>query len=229
MSQEKKAKKPQTKKPKKMDNATKIIIGGLIIIAIPFLVLGYFLISASMGTGAPINGDRFKGDLNPAITKADMQNVENSIKEISGVESVEVLLKTATLRIYVDATDSSNTDTIKALAENAYDKLIEVLDANTYFAHHDGRKMYDLEIHVYNLAKDRDSDVFSYVITSKSSAKEEPITEIVSAPKDPELAQRLLDELEAKRNPTPTPDDNEMTVGGQETEGNETENEGGGE
>lgn len=230
MSQEKKTKKTVKKSNnKKMDAATKIIIAGLVIIAIPFLVLGYMLLSDSMKTGSPINGDRFKNDLNPAITTEDLSRVETAVKELSNVETVEVILKTATLRVYVDATDSLNTEAIQALAEETYQKVTAVLDLSTYFTQHDNMKMYDVEIHVYNLKENRDSDAFSYVITSKSSSMETANTQVVSEPRDPELAQQLLDEMEAKNNPTPTPNDDEMTVGGEEQETSEDDEQGGDE
>ena len=221
MSQNKKEKKTKKQKNKKMDATTKIIIGGLCIIAIPFLVLGYIIISASMNTGKTILGDRFNNDLNPAITTADITEVKAVVGGMTDVENVDVILKTATLRVYVDVVDSKNAEEVKAIAEEVYQKVISVLDEQAYFTQHDNMKMYDMEVHVYNLEENRDSDLFSYAIASKSSIMETYLVQIVSEPRDPELAQRLLEELEAKRNPTPTPDDGDMTVGGEETEGSE--------
>jgi hypothetical protein len=79
--------------------------------------------------------------------------------------------------------------------------------------------MYDLEIHVFNLDKNRDSDDFVYVIMTKTSGMETASTQLVSEPIDPELAQQLRDDVESRKNPSPTPDDDEdMTVGVDETE-----------
>lgn len=75
-----------------------ILIVGLVLIAIPCAILGWILISASMDTGKPINGDRFKGDLDPAITKDQLSEIESRIKAENQVEKVTVELTTATLR-----------------------------------------------------------------------------------------------------------------------------------
>lgn len=227
MSQKKKAQKTVVKKKTKMDTATKIIIAGLIIIAIPFLVLGMILLSDSMKTGTPITGDRFKNDLDPAITTEDLNQIESSLSALNGVEEVETVLKTATLRIYLDTEDSKDAESLKALAEEAYQKVTSILSESVYFSQHDNMKMYDLEIHAYNLKENRDSEAFSYVIASKSSSMDQFMVQVVSEAKDPELAQQLREEAEAKNNPTPTPDDSEMTVGGQEQETTEENTEDG--
>ncbi len=220
-NQEVKAKKPPVKKPKKkkkIDGAMIAIIVGLIIIATPFLVLGYMLISASMATGSVLAGDRFEGDLDPAITQEQIAAIEQAVSSKSGVESVEIQLKTATLRLYVDTSDSYSVEQAEALAQEAYNAITSELDVATYFTRTQEKNMYDIEVHVYNLSENRDSEAFSYVIISKSSSISEKVVDVVSEPKDPELAQQILDELEAKRNPTPTPDSNEESAGGLEEE-----------
>ena len=194
MSQKKKnnSEKKDTKvnkSKKKVDTSIVIIIIGLIIIAIPFLVLGFFLISDSMKTGTPITGDRFTNDLNPAITESDISSVNSAVSAISGVESVETVLKTATLRVYVDTEDNKTIEEIEKIAEDTYTEVTDVLDESVYFTRTETKKMYDIEVHVFNLSDNRESEEFIYFIASKTSSMEEHMIQLVSEPKDPELAQ----------------------------------------
>lgn len=221
---EKQSVKTKKKKSnKKLDASTVIIIAGLIIIMIPFLVLGYILLSDSMKTGSPIVGNRFVNDLEPAITENNLAAISTSIKEIEGVEDVECVLKTATLRVYVDAADDKTAEEIQTMTEEIYKAVTDECDEETYFSQNDMKKMYDLEIHVYNLSENRDSDDFIYVIANKNSSMEKMVMQIVSEPKDPELAKELLDELEAKNNPAPEQNDDSVTVGGDSDENLEGE------
>ncbi len=220
MAQNKKTKK--TKKTKrKMDRASLIILIGGAFIIIPFLVLGWILISASLGTGNPIFGSRYDGDLDPAITKEQLAEVETKIEGNSGVESVSINLASATLRVSIDITDSASEEDAQQMLEKAYDQIMASLPVDTYFTSAQNRRMYDLEIHVYNLKDNRDSDNFVYKIRTKNSMMNgEPVDQLVSEPIDAELAQELRDDVENRLNPTPTPETDEMTVGGAD-DGNE--------
>lgn len=223
MSQNKKVKKTSKKGKRKLDRTSKIILIGGSVILIPFIIFGLILLSATFNTGKPIFGDRFKGDLDPAISKANISDIESKVKSESGVDGVSVKLFSATLRVYVDVTDSASEEEAQRIADTTYEKVMSVLPAGTYFTLSDGKKMYDLEIHVYNLAKDRDSDSFVYVIKTKNSTMGSPIDQVVSKPIDAELAQELRDDVENRKNPTPTPNEDEMTVGGSEEEIIDTE------
>ena len=75
--------------------------------------------------------------------------------------------------------------------------------------------MYDLEIHVYNLDEDQDrtADNFVYVIETKTSNMSEPSAQTVSEARFPELAQKLRDDVAARKaaeeaaaQATPTPE-----------------------
>lgn len=215
------AAKTKKHKSRKKDKSTVILTVGLVLIAIPCLFLGWILISASMNTGKPINGDRFKGDLNPAITKDQITQIENKIKGESKVEGVTIELVTATLRVYVDANDSISEEEATALSETAYQDVTSVLSEATYFTAGSGKKMYDLEVHVYNDVKKSGSDGYVYVIRMKNSSMEQAEVQTVSKPKDAELAQQLRDDLEAKRNPSNDKDDDVDVVGGEDTEAND--------
>ncbi len=207
--------KTSKRKTKKMDKATKLIIAGLVVIAIPFAILGFILLSASLDTGKILSGDRFDDDLNPAITDQNMDAIVESITG-SNIEDVEVILKTATLRVYVDMEDSATLEDVQSVSEIAYNAVIAELPVSTFFTRTDAKSMYDLEVHVFDLNENRESDEFDYVITSKSSSNPDKVVDVSSQPKDAEFAQQILDELEAKRNPQPTPDEDELTVGGED-------------
>ena len=194
MSQTTKEKK--VKKKGRMDAASWIIIIGLLIIAIPCAAFAYILLSAQAATGTAISGDRFTGDLDPAITETQMSDVATSVLTIEGVESSEVILKSGTLRVYVDTLDEMTPEVAEEIAYQAYDKLVEVCDPSVYFTQTASKKMYDVEVHAYNLEENRDSDEFVYVIVNKSSSMEEPIARLVSEPLDPELAAQLLEKLD---------------------------------
>jgi hypothetical protein len=104
-------------------------------------------------------------------------------------------------------------------------KLIEVCDASVYFTQTASKKMYDVEVHAYNLEENRDSDEFVYVIVNKSSSMEAPIARLVSEPLDPELAAQLLEKLDRKLHPEKYETSDEITVGESDIEEGQTEGE----
>lgn len=197
----------------------------LILFAAPFLVLGWFLLSAALDKGSPILGERYKNDLNPAITKADLTNIEEQAAKVDGVIKAETRLATGTLRLYANISENSTEEQADAMADQLYSVVTGVLDPAVYFSQHDQEKMYDLEIHVYN-QKDpakQDGDSFVYVIDTKTSSMDAPVKQTVSKPVNAELAQQLRQAVEDRKNPTPSPStsSNEMTLGQGDTENNE--------
>ncbi len=217
MTQKKSTKKV---KKRKQNNKIKVVFWiCLLLVLAPIVVFGWFIISAALDTGTPILGNRYKDDLNPAITKSELEQIKSSTNGISGVESTTVELATATLRVYADVEDSASADTCKTIAGQVYSAVTSVLDPNVYFSQHDNMKMYDLEIHVYTKSSSSSDEDFNYVIETKTSSMSGPITQVVSEPIDAELAQQLRDDVEARKNPTPTPTDStEMQVSGEEVE-----------
>lgn len=218
----------QTKKSKPKMRRSKVrifIFVGILIILIPFIILGVILIQASMSTGKPILGDRFKNDLNPAITSEQLKEISTKIKAQSNVDSVDVSLKTATLRVYVDVSDTSSEQQVMDMSKSAYQDVISILDINTYFTQHDGKEMYDIEIHAYNQDKNTEEN-FIYVITNKNSSMEKEHSQVVSKALDPELAQQLRDDVierENKKKQKAT-EPTDLEVQGQETEESTTTN-----
>ena len=222
MSQKRKTttKKP-TKKTTKKQNRTAIIFWTcVVLLGVPLIIFGWILFSSWLESGKPVLGDRYDNNLNPAITDSQLSTIESGVNGISGVESSDVRLVTATLRVYADIDDSANSDTAFAIADNIYNTVIQTLDVNTYFSQASGQKMYDLEIHVYNMDDDRESDAFVYVVEVKNSSMEAPSAQLVSVAIDEEMAQQLRDNVEARNNPTPEPTEStdEITVGGDDVE-----------
>ena len=194
----------------------------LLMILIPAGIFGWMLLSAWLDTGSPILGDRYKDDLDPAITKANLDDIESGTKALSGVDKAEVHLATATLRVYADIDDYATIDSAKNTADSIYRNVTSILDPYTYFSQSGNKKMYDLEIHVYNSLDKAGTDEYIYVIETKTSSMTDPIVQVVSDPIDAELAQQLRDAVEQRNNPTPTPEtETQAETSG---EGTETQN-----
>ena len=193
-----------TRRSRSTDRTGVVFWVALLLFFAPFLVLGYIILSAAMDTGKPIVGNRYSGDHSPEISKSNLSTVESSVKSISGVEKAMVNLATGTLRVYADINDSATAETAESMANSVYGAVTSVLDEGTYFTQNNGKKMYDLEVHVYNQDKDTDSN-FVYVIETKTSSMDAPIVQLVSEPIDAELAESLRQAVENRNNPTPTP------------------------
>ncbi len=218
MTQKKNTKKVKTRK---QNSKIKVIFWiCLVLVVIPIAVFAWMIISAALDTGTPILGNRYKNDLDPAITKSELEEIKSATSNISGVQSASVELATATLRVYADIDDDASVESCKTIANEVYRAITSTLDANVYFSQHDGMKMYDLEVHVYNkMPKESNDDSFNYVIETKTSSMDEPIAQVVSEPINAELAQQLRDDVEARKNPTPTPTaETEIQVSGEEME-----------
>jgi hypothetical protein len=165
----------------------------LVLVLLPFAILGWVLFSAARDTHTPVLGNRYEGDLDPAITSSQIEEIDTNVAAADGVESEFSNLATGTLRVYAKIADDATADTATATAQNIYTIVSQTLDPTVYFAQADGKKMYDLEIHVYNYSADQDStaDTFVYVIGTKTSSMTDPLYETVSTAKSPELAAQL--------------------------------------
>ena len=148
MTQKKNTKKVKTHK---QNGKIKVIFWiCLVLVVIPIAVFAWMIISAALDTGTPILGNRYKNDLDPAITKSELEEIKSATSNISGVQSASVELATSTLRVYADIDDDASVESCKTIANEVYRAITSTLDANVYFSQHDGMKMYDLEVHVYN-------------------------------------------------------------------------------
>lgn len=192
------------KKAKAGGGKSKILywIAGIVIL-IPVLLLGWIYLSAKESSGSPTVGSRFDNSLNPAITEEQLDKVKSAMK-LDGVESVEVNLISATLRINIDTKDDASSAKVKSIMNEAYDKVNDILPIKKYFTNNDSDKMYDLEVHVYNFIPDdkHSADDQIYKIKTKTAAAKKPNVSTPSSPKNKSVAEKLLKQQEeaAKKN-----------------------------
>ena len=184
--------KSGTGKGKKNRKSNIILWIALIVFLIPCLILGYIILDSTGNQHEPVTADRFKGDLDPAIKDEELKEIETALKSDT-VESVSVNLRQATLRILIDTNDDLSKEAIATMAESAYGQVANVLPIDTYFTNQKQKIMYDLEIHVYNVIPDGETSTAQiYYLKSKNAAEEEPLLELLSEAKNPEVADPLL-------------------------------------
>ncbi len=165
----------------------------LFVILIPVVFILYVLATSAVGQDKPVPGDRFQGnDLNPKITKENVEEVQSRMSSISGVDNVTVNLKSATLRINLDMGDSMDTDAITDAVDEAYDIIDSMLPIGTYFTNHDDGKMYDLEINGYNFIPAEGQDTGGQVIVeiTKTGAGKKT-TDVLTKPRDKDLVDEI--------------------------------------
>jgi len=183
------------KKRKRISITSIILVVGIVVLLIPVFGFGYLLYNATLATGTPLFGTRFTNDLTPAISKDQVATLETTIKGLAGVETVEVNLKSATLRILVDTMDTLDAAGVEKLATQINTTIQTIVPVATYFTSDEMKKMFDLEISVYNLKDGKDkANYFFFILTKNSNMKTWRIQE-VSKPIDAALAQQLRDAL----------------------------------
>lgn len=192
--------KKKTKKRNKLSKSAIVLIVGLCIIFIPLTVYGGILLSAQLQTGKPIFGDRFKGDLDPAITNSEISTLEAEISSMSQVEECKIELKSAQLRINVDVVDTMEVEKMDELLDEIYNKVNAKLPVGTYFTSANSKKMYDLSINVYNFI-DAENENMNYVILTKNAMMDKYSKQVVSEALDSELASELRGENLPEENP----------------------------
>lgn len=181
----------------------------IVVILIPIAIVVYIVFGTVENSGEPVSGDRFNKDLNPKITEKQIKSLKDSLV-FDGVESTNVNLKVATLRVTINTNDDLGADAINAIAEQAYAQIAAQLPIETYFTNKKKVQMYDIEISVYNLIPDGTNPIPQiYYVKSKSAAATEPTTDIVSSPKNPDAANEWLNP-----NKTPEPATEESAVEG---------------
>lgn len=175
----------------------------MIIVAIPTLLLLYIIIGSRESSGSPVEGTRFKNSLDPQITEEDLNALKTSLV-FEQAESVEINLKSATLRVTINTTDDLSQEDMQALMVSAYDKVVEKLPVNTYFTNKNSgenvMKMYDLEVSVYNfIPKDEKQEGMIHLSRTKNAAAEEAVDDVLSSPKDEESADAILNPDTSKK------------------------------
>ena len=103
------------------------------------------------------------------------------------------------MRVYVDVAEDSTAEVVQDVTGRAYEAVVAILDPNVYFSQGNDMKMYDLEIHTSNIPDGRDAEYFVYGIYTKTSAMSAPQYQLVSYPKNPEVAQSLRDAVAARK------------------------------
>lgn len=186
------------KNKKRLSSSQLAIVIGLVIIAIPVAIFAGILGISWLQTGSPRNGDRFKNDLNPTITSQDVKSLESDLASISNVEKVEVICEQGQLRIYIDCSDSLNSESVDTLLVNAYNKVNSNLSINTYFTSTDSKKMYDLLINVYTTSENVENR--EYKVLHKNASEEVYGIDDLAHPKDEKLVAELYQELEDTNN-----------------------------
>lgn len=195
-------KEKQVKGKKKLSKGALVLIISLIIILIPCLIFGGILISAALESGKPVDGNRFKGDLNPAITSSNTSNIEKDVEALSGVEKCDIELTSAQYRVNVDTVDTLTDKQIEDLCVDIYNIVNKELPMATYFTASSSEKMYDLAVNVYNKI---DDDNIYYILT-KNSKMDTYSVQCVSSAVDEELASDLRGENDIEE-PTEKEDD----------------------
>ena len=195
-------KEKQVKGKKKLSKGALVLIISLIIILIPCLIFGGILISAALESGKPVDGNRFKGDLNPAITSSNTSSIKNSIEALNGVEKCDIELTSAQYRVNVDTVDTLTDKQIEDLCVDIYNIVNKELPMATYFTASSSEKMYDLAGNVYNKI---DDDNIYYILT-KNSKMDTYSVQCVSSAVDEELASDLRGENDIEE-PTEKDDD----------------------
>lgn len=199
----------ETKKKKKLSKSAIVLIVACAIIAIPIIVFAVILISASLQTGKPILGDRFKNDLNPSISSSNEKAIVAEVKNIDKVDDCEIVMTSAQFRVNVDANDSISESDAETIGQKVYEIVNKELPINTYFTiSGSGAKMYDLAVNVYNYIPENanDNGFISYLIT-KNSKMSEPISKFNNEPVSEELAKQLRGEAAPSTDTDENPSD----------------------
>lgn len=189
--------KNRNKKKRKKNIANIAIIISLIILAIPVAFVGVAGVQSLMTRGKPITGRRFANDLNPEIKTKQIDKLKKKIEALDGFENVEVELKSATLRVYA-LNESLTEGNMKTNQESVYGLVGEELSIEDYFTAHDGKKQYDLEIHLYNTEDVTDDNKSDYVygIYVKNANMEKPYAQILTTPQSQEMVDYFIEEEE---------------------------------
>lgn len=186
----KKEKKVKTK-PKQ---GHKLVWFTLIIIAVPFVIVGYVLLTSIGGQNKPVVGNRFQGsDLDPKITEESMNSIQEQASSIDGVEAATINLNSATLRLHLDMDDGYSQDQIQSAVDQSYEIINSVLPIDQYFTNREDAKMYDLEIDVYNWIVDdsHSSDGQIYIKCTKTGAAGDKVVDVMTTPKNQDLVNQI--------------------------------------
>lgn len=165
---------------------------GIIIVLVPCIILGVVLMNSLENSREPVVADRFKNELNPAITETDLASIRSNLN-YDNIDNLEVNLISATLRVMINTSDDMAEGDLLWILNDAADKIAAVLPIETYFTNSAATKMYDLEIHVYNTTKGSETLPQIYYVKTKNAANEDWVIDNYTVAKNPELAKSILD------------------------------------
>lgn len=186
---------PTAKKGKKKHNY--LVWAAVVVVLIPCLLLLYILIGSLGSSDEPIEGSRFKGSLDPEISQEEITTLQSSLS-LENVESINITLKSATLRVLINTNDDLSQDSISEIMASAYEQIVEKFPVETYFQNRTENekfvKMYDLDIEVYNYIPtgDEDSSGQIHMSRTKNSSAEAYVDDILTTAKDETTADELL-------------------------------------
>lgn len=160
----------------------------ILVLFVPCVIAGAVLWSTLEDSSQPVVAKRFDNELNPAITETQLEALKTSLQD-ERIESVQVNCISATVRILINTTDEVTQWEIEELVSKAYTTVNEQLPIDTYFTNTDSTKMYDLEIHVYNVMQ---GDNKIYYVCTKTAGAENYVTDNVALPKNQEISDAIL-------------------------------------
>ena len=182
----------KTSNPVKLKKPHVILWLGIIIVLVPCIILGVVLMNSLENSREPVVADRFKNELNPAITETDLASIRSNLN-YDNIDNLEVNLISATLRVMINTSDDMAEGDLLWILNDAANKIAAVLPIETYFTNSAATKMYDLEIHVYNTTKGSETLPQIYYVKTKNAANEDWVIDNYTVAKNPELAKSILD------------------------------------
>lgn len=174
---------------------------GILILFIPCVILAAVLWNSLEDPTQPVEGNRFVDELNPAITDEQLDSIAAAMEKYEYLESVEVNCISATVRVLLNTTDDISEGDLNWMINDAYTTIDSILPISTYFTNTDTTKMYDLEIHTYNVVS-KENQIY-YVLT-KTGGAETYIIDVLSSPKNQSISDSIL-------NPQPEEPTEEVT------------------
>lgn len=198
MSDNKQVKKTNEKKKALRKSSVTLLIG-IFLLLIPLLVFGGVLLTAYVTNFKPVIGSRFAGDLNPRISETQLTNIETKVKALSNIEDCEVVLTTSQVRVNADTIDSLDKESFEGLIREIYGIVNQEAGIYTYFSASAEKKMYDLSIDLYNNIDYEDN--FIHLNLTKNSQMAEPKLQLISEPRDEEIAKEVRGEATHEETP----------------------------
>lgn len=165
-----------------------VLILFILVLCVPLIIAGAVLYSTLEDSSQPVVANRFNNELNPAITETQLETVKTSLKE-DRIEKIEISCISATVRILIDTYDEINQLEVDEIISSSLTTINEYLPIDTYFTNTETTKMYDLEIHVYNVVKGENK---IYTICTKTAASESYVIDNVAIAKNQEIADSIL-------------------------------------